>query len=526
MVIFYLKLLNCCDSVKIEILFFIIYNLISSSSTNKMLSIDNTNISVDNKTLIYNCNFTINKNDKIVLLGKNGSGKTTMFKFIIDKIDKSLYSIYLAEQELPPSKMNICNVVMGNKYDRKFELELKTELNETELIEYNNLVNENYEKDNAECCKILLGLGFKLNDLTRSMDEFSGGYRSRLSIAKALFLKPDILMLDEPTNHLDLKNIDWLEDFCCNYNKTLLVISHNISFVNNIANKILEIDNYKLYVYKCNYKNMLKQKELNYNSSLKAWNLLIKEINSLKSKGRSEQAEALLIKKANEGIVRPPIKYEPKFLLYDDNVVRKKKNTALIKLENVVLEYDKPVLNINSLALYNDKRIALVGDNGSGKTTLLKYIYNNYNKEYVISYFDQHFYHNLPENSTAVEYLSSYGNNQEVRRFLGTSGIESEVHNLEISKLSGGQKSRVYFAGVFMQNPDIILLDEPTNHLDIDTSMGLLKALENFKGSIICVSHDLYFLNKFKTTELWICKNNIVECYEFHNDDNILDYYD
>jgi ATP-binding cassette subfamily F protein 3 len=491
-----------------------------------MLSVNRQNIAVDNKTLIHNCSFKISPGNKIGILGNNGSGKTTLFKFIIESIDRSLYSIYLAEQELPPSKENVCNIVMCNKYDRKYILEAKESMTDDELEEYSLLIDENYEKDYAECCKILLGLGFSTCDFTRSMDEFSGGYRSRLSIARALFLKPDLLLLDEPTNHLDLKNIDWLEDTIINYKKTVLCISHNIHFIKSIAEIIFEIDNKCMYVYNCDYDHMIKQKEINYKKLVKAWDGVSKEVSALKSKGHVDAAIALLAKKEKEGIVRPSAPYAPRFITYNESPNCKRKG-ALIKMENTILRYDtKIVLSFPSLAIYNKKRIGLIGKNGSGKTTLLKHITNYNGNGIVISHFDQHFYHNLPENKTPVEYLLSACNDvQEVRRFLGTSGLESAIHNLEISKLSGGQKSRVYLAGVFFQCPDILLLDEPTNHLDVTTTDGLLNALLSFNGTIICVSHDLYFLEKFEMNEIWVCKNGTVFSHEYScEDDSVSEY--
>jgi ATPase subunit of ABC transporter with duplicated ATPase domains len=494
------------------------------------VSVTNLDLAVDSKILINNVRFTISQKDRIALLGRNGCGKSTLFHWIAERSNLSTtpWSIYEVSQELPNSNKSIVTVVLeahlerGKLWERQKELETKDDITEEESREYNeigqtlNMMKADADPPRAK--KILHGLGFKLSEMDNPLSSFSGGWRARVALAQGLFMEPDLLLLDEPTNHLDLEGVIWLSAFLEEWSKAFIVISHNVGFIRTIAKTQWLIENQQLKIYKCSYDKYLKQKEQDLKKALNAWEALEKEITTLKGKGTSaakKQAEELLVKRAKQGIFRPPKPYNPKFF-FAENV--NESGGGLIKTDGADLGYKiddstKVVLKNVQFSLFKGCRVALVGSNGSGKSTLLKFLVGELpplngeveiRHELKICKFEQNFYNTLPYESTPLQYILSSSETKIdiVRKILGASGLEGEAHSRKIGTLSGGQKARVYFASIVAQAPDILLMDEPTNHLDIETIEGLRKGLVNFPGAVIIVSHDIDFLEGI-VTEVW-----------------------
>jgi ATPase subunit of ABC transporter with duplicated ATPase domains len=501
------------------------------------LSVEGLTISLGGKQLINNSELTITYGDRIGLLGRNGCGKTTLFNFISTQSKQKNkivpWSIYEVVQELPSTEQSITAVVLsshlerGILWNRRNELELIDDMSDIELAEYNS-VCERLEGMNAEAdipkAKIILrGLGFAKDELESPLNSFSGGWRARVALACGLFMEPDLLMLDEPTNHLDLNAVIWLANFCKSWKKTLVVITHNSYFAHNVCNSIIHINNKKIGTYKCTYNKFLKMRTQIEEKELKDWEKLEKEIAKLKATGNiknKKAAEELLEKKAKEGVTRPPKSYKPKFMFENSNEY--KEGTALLNLTEASFSYgDKLILKNVNYALYPLSRSVLVGENGAGKSTLLKLLIGSIEPNQgtcmrkaglTVKYFNQHFYHDLPPTLNPIEYVSSQSKKSQidiVRKLLGASGLEGEAHTRQIDTLSGGQKARVYFAGLVISQPDILLLDEPTNHLDMETTEGLLNGLKDFPGAVVIVSHDLDFLEELGT-EVWIVERQQV----------------
>lgn len=499
------------------------------------LSVENLSISIGGKNLIAGSDLKISAGERLGLLGRNGCGKTTLFNFISNmKNGVCPWSIYEVVQELPASDNSITSIVLaahlvrGVLWNRRNTLEQIEEMVDSELAEYNSICEKleamNADADSAQCKIILRGLGFSTEELEQPLNSFSGGWKARVALACGLFMEPDLLLLDEPTNHLDLNAVLWLTEFCKGWKKTLVVITHNSYFAHHVCNNILHINNKKINSYKCTYNKFLKMRAQIEAKELSDWEKLEKEVARLKGSGvlkNKKAAEELIEKKAKDGVVRPAKSYKPKFLFNNSNDY--KDGSSLLDLTEVSFSYGtKLILRDVNYALYPKSRSVLVGANGAGKSTLLKLLIGSIEPSsgvcksrngLSVKYFNQHFYHDLPADLSPIEYVSMQSKKRQidvVRKLLGASGLEGEAHNRKIDTLSGGQKARVYFAGLVISEPDILLLDEPTNHLDMETTEGLLSGLKDFPGAIVIVSHDLDFL-EILGTEVWLVEEQQVK---------------
>lgn len=512
-------------------------------------------LSVGTKRLIINSDVEISAGQRIALLGRNGCGKTTLFKWIGAAAAAAEtpipWTVYEVQQELAATEQSILSIVLaahierGKLWERRDALEALDDMTDEEAQEYNTLCDTlaamNADADPPRASKILAGLGFKQSDMVRPVREFSGGWRARVALACGLFMEPDLLLLDEPTNHLDLEAVIWLGEFAATWKKTLVVITHNAAFAHKIANTVFHIDNQRLTIYKCSYNRYLKQREQTEVKAQKDWDDLQKTVTAMKSKGTPKDkkaAEAHLVKKMAEGIVRPQMAYKPRLLFPDRRTADRE--SSLLDITDATCGYvtpdgNKVILDDVSVALFPGDRVVVVGANGSGKTTLLRVLDGTLEpltgavhrvSGTRIRYFNQHFYHDLPESQTPIQYLLSKlsglpSEEGRVRKLLGTSGLDGAAHTRPIGTLSGGQKARVYMVGLILEEPDILLLDEPTNHLDMETVEALQSALEGFPGALLLVSHDLDFLEALGN-EVWMCRNGRVER---HNGIEALDAY-
>jgi ATP-binding cassette subfamily F protein 1 len=372
----------------------------------------------------------------------------------------------------------------------------------TELYEYINGWNE--EKEKSTVIKILSGLGFTELDLTRPFKEFSGGWRMRISLARSLYLEPDLLLLDEPTNHLDCEAIIWLDNYLQTWKGTVIIVSHNIGFINSICEYILAIETQKLTQYKGNYNSYKRAYENKYKESVKTWDTYEKNLKILKSKGDKKKTEEVIAKSCH--IKRPPKPFDGLIEFGNPNQLR----GNIISMNNVCFEYsiNNPIITNITFGIDSTSRIVLVGPNGSGKSTLIKLMTQeikptsgeiNFHTHAKFGYYNQHFEEQLPLDCNPVEYLCSLlpiefeglgGKEQTVRSFLGRVRLESSAHKKLIGELSGGQKARVAIVQLIFMQPNCLILDEPTNHLDIETVETLINGLREYTGAIVVITHD------------------------------------
>ena len=521
------------------------------------VSVKGLSLSIGGKHLVENTNLELSKGQRICLLGRNGSGKSTLFNWLATKARHfNIWSSYLVEQELPPCRESALQMTLaadierGQLWARRAEFEIKMEelgsdgctepLSDDEFKEYQAVCEElrarRADADEPVAAKILRGLGFSEEQMRRPLCELSGGWRARVALARGLFMKPQLLMLDEPTNHIDLAGAVWLSEFCKEWPTTLAVITHNAHFVGNVCSGIWDLKQKGVRSYKCSYNMYMKQLASDSLASASAWEKVEKQVAAWRSKGTpaaSKLADDFLAKKAAEVIRKPDRGYAPRFLLAEHATTDSREKTSIISMADATAKYtaDGPaVLRGVEFALYNGSRVSLVGANGAGKSTFLKMLTGELDPvEGVVqrknglrvAFFHQHFFHDLPQEMSAATYIRSEfektrkgtGINtteEEVRKLLGTTGMESSTHTIDIRHLSGGQKARVYFAGIAASAPELLVLDEPSNHLDMETAQALLDALKAFPGAVVIVSHDLSFLEELDP-DVWLCDGGKVE---------------
>ena len=505
------------------------------------IKVEKFSIAAHGKTLYDNASLQITSGRRYGLVGPNGTGKTTLLKHIAARllpIPKNI-DILLCEQDVQGDDTKAINAVLKADKKRWDLLEeekgliKKREAGEIKLNEIHEELKEVYEELNkvyeeleaigadkaeAEARRILNGLGFTREMQERPTIHFSGGWRMRVSLARALFMEPTLLMLDEPTNHLDLNAVIWLDNYLQAWKKTLLVISHDQNFLDNVCTDVIHLDMLKLHYYKGNYakfKKMLAQKRA---EQLKQYEKQEKKLKGMKSSGKSSKhAEAkmkeVLTRKQQKGrktqnededaapteLLQKPKDYLVKFQFPDPAPLQ----PPILGAHNVTFGYPGQPLLFKKLEFGIDlsSRVAIVGPNGVGKSTFLKLLMQviepingevRKNDRLRIGKFDQHSSDQLTLNESPVEYLQRVYNlpYQESRKRLGMFGLPSHAHTIKIRDLSGGQKSRCALVDMAAAKPDVIILDEPTNNLDIESIDALAKAINEYKGAVIIVSHD------------------------------------
>lgn len=507
-----------------------------------ILSVQNLVFRYPTQDIFNDVSFNIFEGDRVAFVGSNGTGKTTLIKLILGKEEPTKGNIALARninigylsQEVISSETN--TLYEEAKLVFKDLMKLGEDLSrlETKLAQEpsnNALIEEYGKKQNYFTLHngydyeymidmILSKFGFSKEDYSRPINSFSGGEKTKMSFAKLLLRKPELLVLDEPTNHLDLSTIEWLESYLKTYEGTLIFVSHDRYFINALATKIYEIDNEKLDYYKGNYDFYIKEKQIRYENQLQAYNNQQKEIEKMKrfiefympkprfvnrAKDRVHKLEHMKMIDKPDGPER-----EIKILFKGDALEGKK----IIGAEHLVIGYDKPLVNdVNFLVLGKD-RLAIMGDNGTGKTTLLKYImgsekplegeiirYRGLN----IGYIDQHHF-DIHGDKTITNWLLDefpLMGEKGVYNHLGKFNFHDDDFFKTLDMLSGGEKMRLVLARIILKEYDLLLLDEPTNHLDLLTKQALIRALDNYEGTIIFVSHDRHFVDEIANKILY-----------------------
>jgi len=529
-----------------------------------MVSINNFSIIFGERALFRNISCFISKKDKIGLVGKNGAGKSTLLKSIYG-LQKGTEGEVIVPKEttlgyLPQEMEHNEDVSILDEATSAFSaisaLETRSEEISVELSErtdyesdaYSNLIEELNEVNdrlhilgsgNMEQAveRVLKGLGFKSEDMHRLMNEFSGGWKMRVELAKILLIQPDLVLLDEPTNHLDIESIEWLEGFLSTYPGAIVMISHDRNFLDAITNRTVEIANGKIYDYKFAYSKYLKQREEELASQVeaaKAQEKYIKDTQILINKFRAKKNKAAfaqsLIKKL-EKLDRIELDQLDSSAMKFRFPAAPRSGKVAVTAEAVAKSYDgKQVFSGVDLIVARQEKIAFVGKNGAGKTTLTKILTNQIGHEgkfeighnIEIGYYAQDQTETLDLNKTVFQTIDDEAVGEirtQIRGLLGTFLFQGEDIDKKVKVLSGGEKARLALCKLLLKPYNLLIMDEPTNHLDMKSKEMLKSALKNYDGTLIMVSHDRHFLHElvemiYEVTPSGL-KQHIGDIYEF-----------
>ncbi|QLE78357.1 ATP-binding cassette domain-containing protein [Francisella sp. Scap27] len=490
-----------------------------------MIFFKNVSYQVDVKELFNDINFSIFQNQKIGLVGKNGTGKTTLFNLIQrnivpDKGDLEIAKntrIVTVKQDVDNFDVKVIDYVAnGVAFVKDLRQKMSNALATENFVDYSHY-HEEYESlggysIEAQAGKLLSGLGFNTAQLDQQVKELSGGWQIRLNLAQALLQESDILLLDEPTNHLDLDAVLWLEQYLQEYKGSLLLISHDRIFLDNVVKQIFHIDERQVVSYTGDYSSFEKQsyeqkilQQKSFDKQQKHIDHLESFINRFKAKAsKAKQAQSRM--KMLDKIQRvESVKSESDFSFEFKET--KELGGTLVSLQNADLGYgEKTILQKIGLGIYNDMRIGLLGLNGAGKSTLIKSLIGEIDilsgemekhPNLKVGYFSQHSLDVLDMDASPLlqmQRLDPKATQQKLRTFLGSFNFVGDKALAKTGTFSGGEKARLALAMIVYQEPNFLLLDEPTNHLDIGVREALTVALQSFMGAIILVSHDRFLL--------------------------------
>lgn len=524
-----------------------------------VLSCNNLNKSFGIDSILENVNFTVNEYDKIGIIGVNGTGKTTLFKIISGIYGYDSGDIYTSKDcEIGYLEQNtnfhsentileevlevFKDVIEMEKYLRDLEHKISEESSNTNSTTLEKLMNEYSNKLEAfsdmngygyksEAKGVLKGLGFSDEDMDKPISILSGGEKTRVLLGKLLLKKPTLLLLDEPTNHLDSEAIEWLEVFLKQYKGTVILISHDRYFLDQVVNRIFEIHNKKLKTYNGNYSDFIKASAIEKELELKKFEDQKKDIKKqeesierLKAFGREKHLKRARSKEkalAKVDVLDKPEAYRKKAKIEFNPSVTS--GNDVLQLRDISMGYGERILfkDLN-LDIYRGEKVALIGANGIGKSTLFKIIMNEitplsgdikFGTNVNVSYFHQE-QKTLNLDNTIIDEI--WEDNKQLtqtslRTMLGAFLFEGEEVFKKISTLSGGERARVAILKLILSNANLLLLDEPTNHLDIDSKEVLEEALSSYTGTIFTISHDRYFLNTVVDKVLVLDENGITE---------------
>ena len=510
-----------------------------------MLNVHNLSVSFMGTDLFSGITFKLNKGDRIGLIGKNGAGKSTLLKVLSKDIETSggtlafdkdirmgflrqdidfvagrtileeAYQAFVEIKEIE-GKLDEINTQLAIRTDYESDEYSQLIIDLTDFTErYELLGGYNYQGDTE---KILQGLGFQREDFDKLTDTFSGGWRMRIELAKLLLQNNDILLLDEPTNHLDIESIIWLENFLKTYSGAIVLVSHDKMFLDNVTNRTIEISLGQIYDYKKPYSEFLvlraeiKEKQL---QAQKNQEKEIKQKQHLINKFKAKASKASMA----QSLMKQLDKVELIEVDQDDNkamslrfAISKDPGKIIIEAENLSKSYgDKHVLSNVDLLIERNSKIAFVGQNGQGKSTLAKMMVNDipfegnlklgHNVE--IGYFAQNQSEHLPPEKTVLEIMedaATDGIRMSVRDMLGAFLFGGDAVDKKAKVLSGGERNRLALCKLLLAPFNVLIMDEPTNHLDIASKNVLKQALNQFKGTLIVVSHDRDFLQGLTST--------------------------
>ncbi|KAG4932906.1 hypothetical protein AAZX31_17G109200 [Glycine max] len=536
----------------------------------KDITVENFSVSARGKELLKNATVKISHGKRYGLVGPNGKGKSTLLKLLAWRkipVPKNIDVLLVEQEVVGDDKTALEAVVSANDELVKIRQEVASLQNAASVEDKDNdeedetgeKLAELYEKlqlmgsdaAEAQASKILAGLGFTKDMQARPTKSFSGGWRMRISLARALFVQPTLLLLDEPTNHLDLRAVLWLEEYLCRWKKTLVVVSHDRDFLNTVCTEIIHLHDLKLHFYRGNFDDFESGYEQRRKEMNKKYDIYAKQLQAAKRSGNQaqqkkvkDQAKFAAAKEKSKGKGKgkvdedeaPPEApqkwrdYSVEFHFPEPTEL----TPPLLQLIEVSFSYpnreDFRLSNVD-VGIDMGTRVAIVGPNGAGKSTLLNLLAGDLvpsegeirrSQKLRIGRYSQHFVDLLTMDETAVQYLLRLHPDQEglskqeaVRAKLGKFGLPSHNHLTPIAKLSGGQKARVVFTSISMSNPHILLLDEPTNHLDMQSIDALADALDEFTGGVVLVSHDSRLISRVcedeERSQIWVVEEGTVK---------------
>ena len=504
-----------------------------------MLKIDDISYSVEGRPLIDHASAVIPEGHKVGVVGRNGTGKTTLFKLIRGELTLETGTISVPRgakiggvaQEAPASDVSLLETVLAADTERAALLAEETE-DAGRIAEIQaRLTDIDAWSAEGRAASILKGLGFDDPDHGRPCSDFSGGWRMRVALAAVLFAQPDLLLLDEPTNYLDLEGALWLESYLARYPHTVLVISHDRGLLNRAVGAILHLEAKKITLYKGGYDTFAETRAArmavaeaeNRKNAARRDHLqsFVDRFRAKASKAKQAQSRLKMIEKLNF-TVTPQEAALRKFTFPEPEEL----SPPIVAIESGSVGYDgTPVLSKLDLRIDQDDRIALLGKNGEGKSTLSKLISGRLPSmggrvttasKLRIGYFAQHQMDELYPDETPIEHLRRLRPDESPARLrarLSGFGLMAEQAETVVARLSGGQKARLTLLIATIDAPHLLILDEPTNHLDIESREALVEALTEYTGAVVLVSHDMHLLS-LVADRLWLVKGGRVTPYE------------
>lgn len=535
----------------------------------QILNVDNLTIDFGFNKLFNNVSFSLNEGESISIVGPNGCGKSTLLKIIagIIKPDKGQVSIkkgaklaYLDQTGASIDdnrcvyeilKESFCELNELEKSIKKLEDKMNKNTDNQKIInKYCSLIDRysnlgGYEID-ANINTVIAGLKLDSTILDRSFNELSGGEKTLVQLAKTLIIKPDLLLLDEPTNHLDIERIEWLENYIENFKGAIVIVSHDRYFLDKMCDKILDLESSCGKIYSTNYTGFLEEKERLFEKQMtnyKEEQLLIKRLetemkwfaergmatNSSTLTARARALETRINRIKSNAIIRPVKRNKANINFFKDN----KTSNRIISLRNfsVNLPNGKDLIQNITLDVFAGEHIALIGENGCGKSTLVKSIIGINNLNYTgiinigpsvkIGYISQIISFKDDKQSLLDYFRLSTGLPEQMARqiLVGFQFYNDDIKK-RVGSLSGGERMKVKLAELLQNKVNTLILDEPTNHIDIDTKEAFENALKNFSGTLLFVSHDRYFINKF-ADKIFEFNNGNINIYYGNYDDYV-----
>ncbi|MBC8376576.1 MAG: ABC-F family ATP-binding cassette domain-containing protein [FCB group bacterium] len=515
-----------------------------------MINLHNITKTYPDKTLFKALDLVIKKGSRVGLVGANGSGKTTLLRMIVgeedtDKgqiqVDRKVSIGYLPQEITATSEETILHEVLNVIPEvgeleiqiEKLSLQIAEDPDNDQLLKRLGRTQAEFERLNgwsleSDAKKVLGGLGFTSEQMKIPLDQFSGGWRMRVALAKLLFKQPDILLLDEPTNHLDLASLIWLETFLKEWAGALVLISHDRTFLDKTITQIFEIDHMSIQIYAGNYTKFIEEKKLRNDQQLAAYRnqqkmiveteQFIERFRYKDSKASQVQSRVKKLEKLER--ISPPEGEQSRISVRIPQPGRSARIVA--EFQGAAKSYGPlEVFDGLNLLLERGQKIGLVGPNGAGKSTLLKMLAQveplsggklNWGEGVKSAYFAQHQFESLPMEDTIYNLISNENPKwivTEVRTYLGSFLFSGETVDKKIQVLSGGEVSRLALAKMLSTPSDLILLDEPTNHLDMRSRDVVQEAIASFTGTMVCISHDRHFLNAVTNTIIEVDQGRI-----------------
>lgn len=517
-----------------------------------LLQINKLEKSYDGEVIFSDVDFEVKTGERIAIVGRNGAGKTTLLKIIagVESYDegniskgKQVTMGYLTQQMTLDSNDTVMNEMKKPFKDViNIEDKMKTltdwlsihadeydqDLYKEKLSQYEALSNQyelmdgyNYE---SKIKTVLTGLDFKESDFDRQIQSFSGGQKTRLSMAQMLLSEPDLLLLDEPTNHLDMETTEWLENYLTHFKGAIVIISHDRYFLDKIVNQVYDVALGSVKKYVGNYSKFLKERDAHYEKVMAEYERQQSEIKKLETfveKNITRASTSGMAKSRRKVLERMERIEMPRLDAKSAQInfeITRATGEDVLKVQNLDIGYSKSITPTINLEVKRHDRIAIIGPNGIGKSTLIKTIAQKipalggnivYGSNIQIGYYDQK-QAEFTSNMTILDYVwNQYAHmlEKDIRTILGRFLFTQEEVKKVINDLSGGEKARLQLALLMLEKNNVLILDEPTNHLDIDSKEMLEQALQNFEGTLLFVSHDRYFINELANNIFHITQN-------------------